>query len=138
MKETRELNELVVSVSEVTAEAIEEKAKKKELKEKEAVDKIAKKAREAAAREERRLERVPILTAYVDKYRNKAKEINNDTLVKEIKKDKAIKADVLREILRDYLKMKKAEVLGAKLPQLLTLFADKVIIYIAEETPNGR
>ena len=50
MKETRELNELVASVAEVTAEAIKEKAKKKEHKDKEAADKIAKKAREAAAK----------------------------------------------------------------------------------------
>ena len=67
-----------------------------------------------------------------------AKEFNCDTLLKEIKKDKAIKADVLREILRDYFKMMKAEVLGAKLPRLLALFADKVNINVAEETPNGK
>ena len=138
LKETRELNELVASVAEVTAEAIKEKAKKKERKDKEAADKIAKKAREAAAKEERRLERVPILTAYVDKYTNKAREVNYNTLLKEIKKDKAIKAAVLRDILNDYFKMTKAEVLGAKLPQLLTLFADKVNIKAAEETPNGQ
>ena len=139
LKETRELNELVASVAEVTAEAIKEKAKKKEHKDKEAADKIAKKAREAAAsKEERRLDQVPILTAYVDKYTNKAREVNYNTLLKEIKKDKAIKAAVLRDILNDYFKMTKAEVLGAKLPQLLTLFADKVNIKAAEETPNGQ
>ena len=71
-------------------------------------------------------------------YTNKAREVNYNTLLKEIKKDKAIKAAVLRDIFNDYFKMTKAEVLGAKLPQLLTLFADKVNIKAAEETPNGQ
>ena len=138
LKETRELNELVASVVEVTADAIKEKAKKKEHKDKEAADKIAKKAREVAAKEEWRLDQVPILTAYVDKYTNKAREVNYNKLLKEIKKDKAIKAAVLGDILNAYFKMTKAKVLGAKLPQLLTLFADKVNIKAAEETPNGQ
>ena len=45
---------------------------------------------------------------------------------KEIKKDKAIKTDVLRDILHGYFKITKAEVLGEQLPQLLTLFVHTV------------
>ena len=41
------------------------------------------------------------------------------------------------ETLIDYLKMTKAEVFGTTLPQILTLFADKVNVNAAEETPSG-
>ena len=68
LKETRELNELVMSVTNVTTEVIKDKDKKKERKDKEAADKITKKAREDAAKEEWSLECVPILTVFVNKH----------------------------------------------------------------------
>ena len=96
------MNELVESVTEVTTEVINEKVKKKESKHKDAATKIAKKIRESVAKEEKSLEQVLILTAHVDECDKKSREACCSTLLKEIKKDKIIKATVLRDILNDY------------------------------------
>ena len=103
------------------------KARKKERnKEIEAADKIAKKAaREAAAEEEKRLERLPLLTAPANKYIHRVKEVDRNTLLKEIKRDKEIKLAVLRDVLKRHVfKVPPAEIRSAKKPQLMILFVD--------------
>ena len=71
----------------------------------EATDKVTKKGRYTAAEEEKRLELLPILIVYVNKYINKGKEAEYYKLIENINKDKEIKFSFLKDIFNYYFKL---------------------------------
>jgi hypothetical protein len=116
--------ELIAAVAEVTAEADEEKARKKQRREKDTLEKTQKKAAtvEIEAREKEKM--LPRLHSDVNKYKNRAKEVERDELIKEMKKE--LKLPYLKQLFMYYYGMKKGEANGKNKPELVVLFADKV------------
>ena len=69
-------------------------------------------------------EMLPLLNSDVNKYTNRAKEIERVDLIKEI--DKECKLPYLKELFMYYYGMKKGELNGKKKAELVALLADKV------------
>ena len=116
--------ELVATVAEVSAEADDEKARKKLRREKDTAERAQKKAALAEKEAKKMEEMLPLLNSDVNKYTNRAKEIERDDLIKEI--DKECKLPYLKELFMYYYGMKKGELNGKKKAELVALLADKV------------
>ena len=116
--------ELVATVAEVSAEADDEKARKKLRREKDTAERAQKKAALAEKEAKKMEEMLPLLNSDVNKYTNRAKEIERVDLIKEI--DKECKLPYLKELFMYYYGMKKGELNGKKKAELVALLADKV------------
>jgi len=124
LKAIKDHIDLVATVAEVSAEAEDVKARKKQRKEKDTAEREQKKAA-SAEKEARKMEEIlPLLNSDVNKFTNRGKEIERAELIREIEKE--LKLPYLKEIFMYYYGMKKGEVNGEKKADLVTLLVDKV------------
>ena len=79
--------QLVATVAEVSAEADDEKARKKLRREKDTAERARKKAALAEKEARKMEEMLPLLNSDVNKYTSRATEIEHNVLIKEIDKD---------------------------------------------------
>ena len=111
-----ERSELIASVAECSADVEHNQLLKRQKKDKEEADKKIRKKKE---------EILPALTANVLKYANRAKEVDQDTLMKEINKE--FKKAFLVDILVYYYGMKKGDANSKSKLEVVTLMAEKII-----------
>ena len=118
-------NELCAAVVEVSAELENDKSRKKLKRDRDAVEREQKETEAAKEEVKKKEELRPLLTSYVLKYSNRAKEIGADELHEEIRKDSSLAC--LKEILVYYYNMKKSESNKTKgKVNLITAFIDKI------------
>ena len=101
-----EHSELIASVAECSADVEHNQLLKRQKKDKEEADK-KKKAEKAEEEAKKKEEILPALAANVLKYANRAKEVDQDTLMKEMNKE--FKKAFLIDIFVYYYGMKKGD-----------------------------
>jgi len=120
-----EHSELIASVAECSADVERNRLLKRQKKEKEEADKKKKKAEKVEEEAKKREEILPVLTANVLKYMNRAKEVDQETIMKEMNKE--YKKAFLVDILVYYYAMKKGDASSKSKLELITLMAEKLI-----------
>ena len=119
-----EHSELIASVAECSADVEHNRLMKRQKKDKEEADKKKKKAEKAEEETRKKEEILPALTANVSKYTNMAKEVDEETLMKELNKE--FKKAFLVDIMVYYYGIKKGEANSKSKLELVTLMAEKI------------